>query len=103
MTTKMKALRSFGTKKGGEGHLRRGQEFDALSEARANELEARGFVTYRGTWDEALDYARGAMVTHAGSTWIATGPCAKGARPARAAEWRLAVKGGEVSKGPVTV
>lgn len=44
MTIKMKALRSFGTKKGGEGHVRRGSEFDVAEESRAKELEARGFA-----------------------------------------------------------
>jgi hypothetical protein len=67
------------------------------------EIDSRGYCRYVGTWDEGADYNRGAMVTCAGSTWIATGPCAKGVRPGRAAEWRLAVKGGEASKGPVTV
>ncbi|MCE3248554.1 MAG: hypothetical protein K0R41_2379 [Geminicoccaceae bacterium] len=63
------------------------------------EVEKRGYVSYRGTWDEGADYARGAMVTCAGSTWIAVGPIDKGERPGRGASWRLAVKG-ESGKGP---
>jgi hypothetical protein len=79
---------------------------DALREIREqdrahllSEVAKCGFVRYGGVWDAAADYARGAMVTHAGSTWIATGPCEKGARPGKAAEWRLAVKSADTMPG----
>jgi hypothetical protein len=64
------------------------------------EIEQRGFARYCGTFDETVEYSRGAMVTHAGSTWVATGPVTKGARPGRAAEWRLTAKG-DANKPPV--
>jgi hypothetical protein len=79
---------------------------DALAQIRieerahaAAELERRGFVSYRGTFDEGVAYERGSMVTHAGSTWIAVGPVEKGERPGRGASWRLASKG-ESSRAP---
>jgi hypothetical protein len=80
----------------------------ALAESRTRErerllaeIEKRGFVTYGGVWDEATDYARGTLVTHGGSAWVALTPAEKGLRPGKAPAWRLAVKG-ESSKGVVT-
>ena len=66
------------------------------------EVEARGYVTYCGVYDEATDYARGALVTHGGSAWVALTPAEKGLRPGKAPVWRLAVKG-ESSRGTVAV
>jgi hypothetical protein len=66
------------------------------------EVEKRGFVTYSGVWDEATDYARGTLVTHGGSAWVALTPAEKGLRPGKAPAWRLAVKG-ESGKAPVAV
>jgi hypothetical protein len=66
------------------------------------EVEKRGFVTYGGVWDESTDYARGALVTHGGSAWVALTPAEKGLRPGKAPAWRLAVKG-ESGKAPVAV
>lgn len=43
---KMKALRSFGTTKAAEGKVRRGREFTAQSDRRADELERAG-LAYR--------------------------------------------------------
>ena len=72
----------------------------ALGKSRAQErgrilgeVEARGYVSYRGTWDEGVGYEKGAMVSCGGAGWISVAPVEKGARPGRAAEWRLAVKG----------
>jgi hypothetical protein len=66
------------------------------------ELEQRGFVTYGGVWDENSTYARGALVTHAGSAWVALTPAEKGLRPGKAPAWRLCIKSGD-GKGPLTV
>jgi hypothetical protein len=59
-----------------------------------DQIEGQGYVRYAGTWDADAEYARGTLITHDGSGWIATGPVTKGAKPGRAAEWRLAVKSG---------
>jgi hypothetical protein len=59
----------------------------------AAELERRGYMAYRGTWDESAAYDRGSMVTHGGSVWVALTPTEKGLRPGKAPAWRLAVKG----------
>jgi hypothetical protein len=64
------------------------------------EIEARGFVTYGGVWDETVEYPRGALVTHGGSAWVALTPAEKGLKPGKAPAWRLAVKGESGSKGP---
>jgi hypothetical protein len=59
----------------------------------AAELERRAFMRYGGVWDEAAEYPRGALVTHAGSAWVALTPAEKGLRPGKAPAWRLAIKG----------
>jgi hypothetical protein len=63
------------------------------------EVEKRGYCTYGGVWDESTAYARGALVTHGGSAWVALTTAEKGLRPGKAPAWRLAVKG-ESSRGP---
>ena len=57
------------------------------------ELEAKGLLCYAGTYDDAAAYQRGALVSHAGSGWIAIAPISKGSRPGKSADWRLAIKG----------
>jgi hypothetical protein len=64
------------------------------------EIESRDYVTYAGTWDETAEYARGALVTHAGGAWVAVAPVAKGERPGKGPSWKLAVKSD--SRAPVT-
>jgi hypothetical protein len=56
------------------------------------EIESRGYVMYAGIWDEGVEYARGSMVSCAGSVWVALTPIEKGLRPGKAPAWRLAVK-----------
>jgi hypothetical protein len=65
-------------------------------------LEERAPLSYAGVWSESAAYRKGAMVTHAGSAWIAVGGVEPGSKPGRAPEWRLAVKSAEGSKGIVT-
>lgn len=60
-------------------------------ESRVRELEGRG-IKYCGTYQRALDYERGAVVTHQGSAWIAL--TETGAEPGTDAAWQLMVKRG---------
>jgi hypothetical protein len=64
------------------------------------EIEARGYVTYGGVWDEGSPYTKGSLVTHAGGAWVAVAPVAKGERPGKGPSWKLAVKAD--SRAPVT-
>jgi hypothetical protein len=57
-----------------------------------DQIEQRGLLTYKGVWDEAVEYRPGSFVTTVGSAWVAIAPCAKGERPGKAAGWKLAVK-----------
>ena len=74
---------------------------DAL-EGRLTALEERGVPQYRGVYDGALWYAKGDVVTHAGSMWIA-GDWVQGVRPGEADEasraWTLCVKRGRDGVG----
>jgi phosphoenolpyruvate carboxylase len=48
---------------------------------------------YRGTYDEAVTYHRGELITHAGSLWLCLHET--GDRPGRSANWKMIVKGGQ--------
>lgn len=60
-------------------------------ESRVRELEGRG-IKYCGTYQRALDYERGAVVTHQGSAWIAL--TETGDEPGTSGDWQLMVKRG---------
>src|SRR5690606_7927469 len=60
-------------------------------ESRVRELEGRG-IKYCGTYQRALVYERGAVVTHQGSAWIALTDT--GAEPGSDTAWQLMVKRG---------
>lgn len=59
---------------------------------RIEQLEGCG-VRYMGVWQRAQSYTRGAVVTHAGSAWIAVADKAD-SEPGAGAEWQLMVKAG---------
>lgn len=60
--------------------------------ARVHDLESRG-IKYCGTWQKALDYRRGDVVTHAGSAWVALAEQTR-AEPGATGGWQLMVKAG---------
>ncbi|MBX4989379.1 transposase [Rhizobium lentis] len=63
----------------------------ALS-ARIEELEAGG-VRYAGTWQRALAYRKGSVVTCGGGMWAALRDTSEGERPGDALDaWQLAAK-----------
>ncbi|PDS74695.1 transposase [Rhizobium sp. L43] len=63
----------------------------ALS-ARIEELEAGG-VRYAGTWQRALAYQKGTVITNTGSMWVALRDTSEGERPGDAPDaWQLAAK-----------
>ena len=47
---------------------------------------------YKGLYDPDTEYARGNLLTEAGSLWLCVHPT-KG-RPGKSADWRLVIKGG---------
>ena len=63
-------------------------------ETRVEVLESRPTVEYRGVWDDATMYGRGALVTDRGSMWHATEASIGRRRGSDAAFWKLAVKRG---------
>ncbi|MGN7802945.1 transposase [Ensifer sp. 22521] len=63
----------------------------ALS-ARVEQLEAGG-VRYAGTWQRALPYRKGTVVTSSGSMWVALRDVAEGEQPGKLLDaWQLASK-----------
>lgn len=72
---------------------------DALlaANARITALEAHG-VKYAGVWQRAQSYARGEVVSHKGSAWVALKAVPSGADPVAGAYWQLMVKCGRDGK-----
>ncbi|MGO6667959.1 transposase [Rhizobium ruizarguesonis] len=63
----------------------------ALS-ARIEQLEAGG-VRYAGTWQRALPYRKGTVVTSGGGMWAALRDTAEGEQPGKALDaWQLSAK-----------
>ncbi|MBY5849713.1 transposase [Rhizobium leguminosarum] len=63
----------------------------ALS-ARIEQLEAGG-VRYAGTWQRALPYRKGSIVTSGGGMWAALRDTAEGEQPGKALDaWQLSAK-----------
>ncbi|TBD68316.1 transposase [Rhizobium ruizarguesonis] len=68
-----------------------GAKLTALS-ARIEQLEAGG-VRYAGTWQRALPYRRGSVVTSGGGMWAALRDTSEGEKPGDAPDaWQLAAK-----------
>lgn len=60
---------------------------------RLAEIEKRG-VRYVGTWQKAVKYTRGDVVTDQGSMWACLKDSTAGTRPANAPDsWQLSAKG----------
>ncbi|MGO7508893.1 transposase [Rhizobium ruizarguesonis] len=68
-----------------------GAKLTALS-ARIEQLEAGG-VRYAGTWQRAMPYRKGTVVTSGGGMWAALRDTSEGERPGDAPDaWQLAAK-----------
>lgn len=68
-----------------------GAKLSALS-ARIEELEAGG-VRYAGTWQRAMAYRKGSVVTSGGGMWAALRDTREGEKPGDAPDaWQLAAK-----------
>lgn len=68
-----------------------GAKLSALS-ARIEELEAGG-VRYAGTWQRAMAYRKGSVVTSDGGMWVALRDTSEGEKPGDAPDaWQLAAK-----------
>jgi hypothetical protein len=76
-------------------HAERGLEIQALRQ-RLAEIETKG-IRYAGVWQRALEYARGSVVTHGGSAWVALADNTKG-EPGSNDAWQLMVKKGADAK-----
>jgi hypothetical protein len=61
-------------------------------ENRVAAIESRG-IEFRGTWQRACDYARGAMVVNNGSLWACTAEQTR-TEPGTSPDWQLAAKAG---------
>jgi len=70
---------------------------DVLSEQiaeqgkRVAQVEQKG-LTYRGVWQRAGDYERGAIVTDKGSAWAAVKAVNNGERPGEGSAWQMMLK-----------
>jgi len=62
-------------------------------EHRILEIEKSG-VKYCGTYQRALGYKRGSIVTESGSAWAALADVPEGEHPGKCATWQLMVKSG---------
>jgi hypothetical protein len=68
-----------------------GAKLKALA-ARIEQLEAGG-VRYAGTWQRAMPYRKGSVVTSGGGMWVALRDTSEGERPGDAPDaWQLAAK-----------
>ncbi|MGR9204113.1 transposase [Rhizobium leguminosarum] len=68
-----------------------GAKLKALA-ARIEELEAGG-VRYAGTWQRAVGYRKGTVVTSGGGMWTALRDTAEGEQPGKALDaWQLSAK-----------
>ncbi|MDR9813756.1 transposase [Rhizobium hidalgonense] len=68
-----------------------GAKLTALS-ARVEQLE-NGGIRYAGTWQRALPYQRGTVVTSSGAMWVALRDAAEGEQPGKVLDaWQLAAK-----------
>jgi hypothetical protein len=67
-------------------------------QAKVIEIEAAG-IKFAGVWQRAQEYSRGAIVTSAGSAWVALKDVPEGTAPGQAPEfWQLMVKAGKDGK-----
>lgn len=74
----------------GQMFMHQAGEF-ARIELRVRELESCG-IKYCGTYQRAMDYGRGSVVTHQGSGWVALK--ATNQEPGSGGDWQLMVKRG---------
>lgn len=65
--------------------------------ARIETLEKSG-MKFCGTWQRAMNYERGATVSHSGSLWVAIRSVDPDQAPGADSGWQLAVKRGRDGK-----
>lgn len=66
----------------------------AQLETQVRELKEAG-IRYCGTYQRAIDYKRGDLVSHDGSMWIVVADAAKALEiPGKSPSWQLCVKAG---------
>jgi hypothetical protein len=64
----------------------------AKLECRLAEIESGG-VRYAGTWQRAIPYRKGTVITSAGSMWVALRDTAEGEQPGKVpSAWQLSAK-----------
>ncbi|WP_049735573.1 hypothetical protein [Rhizobium ecuadorense] len=100
MSVKEEMERQFGNK-ALERVIKAGEFFDALDaiteaiqslKARVELLEGRG-IEFAGSWQRALPYRRGTVVTASGAMWTALRDTTEGEQPGKALEaWQLSAK-----------
>jgi hypothetical protein len=66
------------------------QRITAL-ETELKQVKSKG-LTYRGVWQRASDYERGAIVTHGGTAWAATKAVTEGEEPGKGGTWQMMLK-----------
>lgn len=70
----------------------------AAIEARLAEIESRPSMAYRGVWDRGMEYHRGDVCTHQGSSWHCELDAATGLQPGEGLGWKLMAKRGRDGK-----
>ena len=72
------------------------EKIEAL-ERKVVELQAKG-VEYRGVWQRACSYERGAIVTFEGSMWVCIQNVEPNTRPGQSQGWQLCCRAGRDGK-----
>ena len=69
----------------------------AALERKVVELQAKG-VEYKGAWQRACSYERGAIVTLEGSMWVCIQNVGPNTRPGQSQGWQLCCRAGRDGK-----
>lgn len=101
MTSYSESIRRELGEKAMKGHASRVELYEvvdvlveAIGELRQQIKALEEADSYKGTWQRALSYRKGAQVTHKGGLWVALVECDAGLQPGEnPAHWQLAAKG----------
>ena len=69
----------------------------AVLERKVVELQAKG-IEYKGAWQRACSYERGAIVTSEGSMWVCIQDVGPNTRPGQSQGWQLCCRAGRDGK-----
>jgi hypothetical protein len=73
------------------------EEIEAIVEQRVADINVRSFAdVYRGVYEPAVPYTRGAITTWGGSLWLSLNDTS--AKPGENGDWKLIVKAGRDGK-----